>query len=402
MSTLARSFQRSLTRRSCVLPAPRACYATSSDASNLEESWRRSADEHFPNAAALNNWMTNYYKLPLGQDRSSHVVGALMTMLDQHLFSGPNSLASSVFWAHLLQPVSADDCTMLFNDFVHICNSNPDIAAPEEQCDTFLRALFWRNDPEIDVFLENYRDVSLEGAARSPSADDNDPIWQVRLDLLRSHYPADAEVRTRLRQPVPTWELPVSNLPGFKAAILDGSLMPYNFAAFHQFRLWDLQQLSRSDPAEFSAAVLPVAGTVSGVMLDALSACYYATGDKNAVFRVVQIAGEGLRKMRELNGESGVTKFIRALMANRESGKSLKKLDTDAASRVLTQVGASACLSLLSYSSDEVVWNLLQARSDELKGSLKEDDIEFVDTVKMVSVIKAAQDIAKLQEQQMS
>lgn len=93
--------------------------------------------------------------------------------------------------------------------------------------------------------------------------------------------------------------------------------------------------------------------------------------------------------------------------------------------RVVTQVGASACLSLLDYryalttisgqshsrwgcanacyapsSSDEMVWNLLQTRSDELRDSSEKADVEFVETVKMLSVVKAAQDIAKLQAKQ--
>ena len=54
----------------------------------------------------------------------------------------------------------------------------------------------------------------------------------------------------------------------------------------------------------------------------------------------------------------------------------------------------------LACSSDEVVWNLLQTRSDELSGSRKATDVEFVETVKMLSVVRAAQDIAKLQAQQ--
>jgi hypothetical protein len=201
-----------------------------------------------------------------------------------------------------LKPVSPTDCKTLFNDFVHICNSNPDVAAPEEQCDSFLRALFWRNDPEVDLFLQDYRDNSLEGAQNHSSADPNDPIWQVRLDLIQSHFPTDADVRTRLRQPVSTWDLPVSDLPQFKATILDGTLAPYRYTAFHYFHLWDLQQLAQSDPAEFSAAVLPVAGSVSGGVLDALWACFFATGDSACVLRVAQIAGEGLRKMREQKG----------------------------------------------------------------------------------------------------
>jgi hypothetical protein len=47
-----------------------------------------------------------------------------------------------------------------------------------------------------------------------------------------------------------------------------------------------------------------------------------------------------------------------------------------------------------------MVWNLLQTRSDELRDSSEKADVEFVETVKMLSVVKAAQDIAKLQAKQ--
>eukprot|EP00730_Choanoeca_flexa_P013382 TRINITY_DN5253_c0_g1_i1.p1 TRINITY_DN5253_c0_g1~~TRINITY_DN5253_c0_g1_i1.p1 ORF type:complete len:407 (+),score=85.04 TRINITY_DN5253_c0_g1_i1:158-1378(+) len=369
---------------------------------DVKDAWKRTQAEHFPDSDKLNKWMTGYYKTVVvkDEDKGSLVVGALMSMLEQNLFCGLNSLSTSVFWANVLKPVSADDCTMLFRDFVQVCNTSTDIASPEEQCDTFLRALFWKNDPELDVFLEDYCNTSVKDAEMHPGANPQDPLWQVRMEMIKSLFPEDASVRDQLRVPVSEWDLPVSNLPEFRAVVLDGQPRPYSYTAFHYFRLWDLQQLARSDPAEFKTAVLPVAGSLSGVILDSLWASYFATGDTASLYRVAQVAGEGLRKMSEQKGEKGVTKFIRALMASRDPVKSLKKLDQDAEARLVTQVGASACLSLLTNSSDEHVWGLLQARSDELADSTAEQDKEFVSTMKMLSVVKAAQDISQLQERQ--
>lgn len=119
--------------------------------------WMDSYQQHFKDVDKLNTWMTN-----IGHDsslaESTKVVGALMCSLFHGLFAGQNSLANTVFWASLLENTSSDDCILLFRDLVEVCSSGL-VPREEEQCDTFFRALFLKNDPELDVFLRQVQSI---------------------------------------------------------------------------------------------------------------------------------------------------------------------------------------------------------------------------------------------------
>ena len=121
--------------------------------------------------ATSNKWMVQVREQPENLE-GDRVVGALMAFLLHGMFSGQNSLASAVFWAHLLQTATADDCTMLFSDLVQACESGL-VPREEEQCDTFFRALFLKNDPDLDVFLRQVRNNNNNNNLNSNNNNNN-------------------------------------------------------------------------------------------------------------------------------------------------------------------------------------------------------------------------------------
>ena len=133
--------------------------------------WMDSYQRHFSETEALNKWMVQVREQPENLE-GDRVVGALMAFLLHGMFSGQNSLASAVFWAHLLQTATADDCTMLFSDLVQACESGL-VPREEEQCDTFFRALFLKNDPDLDVFLRQVRNNNNNNNLNSNNFNNN-------------------------------------------------------------------------------------------------------------------------------------------------------------------------------------------------------------------------------------
>jgi hypothetical protein len=187
------------------------------------------------------------------------------------------------------------------------------VPSPEEQCDTFYRALFLKNNLELDEFLQSYADACLADAwsySPPPPPPDADPedvaaseaAWQMRLASLRSLYPARHTERAVLRQPVYDWPVPALDLASFEETVNAGDvpLAPYCYTAFHLFRAFELRN-ARSQDRE--AILYPTASSLSAAVLDSLWASFYVTGDERNLARVAQVAAKGIDFAKERLGK---------------------------------------------------------------------------------------------------
>lgn len=380
--------------------------------------WMDSYQRHFSETEALNKWMVQVREQPENLE-GDRVVGALMAFLLHGMFSGQNSLASAVFWAHLLQTATADDCTMLFSDLVQACESGL-VPREEEQCDTFFRALFLKNDPDLDVFLRQYADDCYVSAASFQMAED-DTLWNLRLESIRNMFPATRSEQEALRLPVVSWPIPALDMEAFRAAVLNQDMTPYAYTAHHFFRLRDIQALAREcnsgsgssassgdDTAQgFEEALFPAASSLSGCILDSLWARYYVTHDPACLDRLMQVAGTAVHYIRgELGEKRGVNRFVRALTLKTDPAQAVSDLcGPDRQGRVVVSAGTSACLSLIENSeSIPAIWEHINQRRSELRAALETGDAsieqqQLEDACKLLSVVKAAKDISKITSQ---
>lgn len=194
------------------------------------------------------------------------------------------------------------------------------LPSAEEQCDTFCRALFLKNDPEVDDFLQRYADSCIadawgyapaehtRGAAAAAKEEDPDAsiapevdLWEMRLASLRTLFPARAPQRARVRSPVHTWPVPALDPSVLEQALAeDPPLAPFTYTAYHLFCAWEVRT---ARGAARAAALAPAASTLSASVLDALWAEFYVTGQAENLARIAHVAAQGISHAKERMGK---------------------------------------------------------------------------------------------------
>ncbi|EGD76222.1 hypothetical protein PTSG_00925 [Salpingoeca rosetta] len=377
---------------------------------NATAKWMDSYQRHFSDTDKLNEWMMQVKRAEDHNLEGDKVVGALMGFLLHGMFAGNNGLSSAVFWASLLETAGADDCTLLYTDLVDVCQSGL-VPRDEEQCDTFFRALFIKNDPDLDVFLRQYADDCYVGAAgfQAPEGDASlGDMWTMRLESIRNMFPVQPDEQKVLRQPVTAWQLPALDMRGFRDVVLQQRMVPYAYTAHNFFQLRSLQHMAKdntgSSAKDFEEALYPAAGMLSGCVLDSLWARYFVTHDPACLDRLMEVAGAAVHFIRaELGEKKGVNRFIRALTMKEDATRAVADLaGTNLDGRLIMSAGTSACLSLIENSEQlPGIWEHVEEQRAALHRNSDNDNealgtSRMRDAGKLLSVVKAAKDIAKL------
>lgn len=252
----------------------------------------------------LEAWMHTFYCKP-----HPELLPAVMLEIARTpgALTGPNALSFITFFSHLFvkfcqnsrdaEEVLEMYYTALAVDLPEDYNKDPLQSRPyaPEQLDSLLRAFWLADKPHFDEML-------LQSSKKWVDNVDHMRITEKRKEDLRIFAQSLAPPTTEnARTHIVNWPIPCINLAAFEKALKESPICMYGASHYWLSRTYSLYVLNKygrtrnetedsiKNTADFSLLSPRLATDITCAMVDAFWACYYATGDRLPIQRVMDV-----------------------------------------------------------------------------------------------------------------